>query len=106
MRLSQTQQASDVLRQTIVRYNRLMYAQKELEANCLLPIIKQACEELSMDYQVLLGIKINYFATTNNPEKLAESNTTKCPYCDYITQNGEKGLQAHVGMKHKNLKIK
>lgn len=105
MLLSQTQESSNVLKQTIIRYNRLMYAQKELEANCLLPIIKQACEELSMDYQVLLGIKINYFAT-NNPEKLAESNMTKCPYCDYTTAKGEKGLQTHVGMKHKNQKIK
>ena len=105
MLLKETQQASDVLRQTIIRYNRLVNSQKDLEANCLLPIIKQTCEELSMDYQVLLGLKINYFAT-NNPKKSAESNTKKCQYCDYTTINGEKGLKAHVGMKHKNLKIK
>lgn len=105
MLLSQTLQASDVLRQTIVRYNRLLYSQKDIEANCLLPIIKQACEELSMDYQVLLGLKINYF-NTPNPEKSTESSTTNCPYCDYTTQKGEKGLLAHVGMKHKNQKIR
>lgn len=83
----------------------MINSQKDIEASCLLPIIKQACEELSLDYQVLLGIKINYFVT-NIPEKSTESSITNCPYCDYTTQKGEKGLLAHVGMKHKNQKIK